>query len=121
VWDIRGILLCELSIRGWCGRVGDRSSETAGVCSPDRSSDLSCHHGEEFGAIDASSFSFGSLQATIPETPEEFNVSFMHGDHTLMVRETSIRNHLGRIRAILLLKTIHRKGQFLYFSLLAGN
>ena len=30
-----------------------------------------------------------------------------------MVREASIRNHLGRIRAILLLKTIHRQGQFL--------
>jgi hypothetical protein len=30
-----------------------------------------------------------------------------------MVGETSIRNHLGRVRAVLLLKTIHRKGQFL--------
>ena len=27
---------------------------------------------EEFGAIDASSFCFGSLQATLPEAPEEF-------------------------------------------------
>lgn len=51
--------------------------------------------GEEFGTIDASSFCFGSLQATLPEAPEEFNVSCMHGDHTLMVGETSIRNHLG--------------------------
>src|SRR5216683_2112564 len=66
---------------------------------------------EELGAIDTSSF--GSLQATLPEAPEEFNVSCMHGDHTLMVRETSIRNHLSRIRTILLLKTIHRQGQFL--------
>ena len=48
--------------------------------------------GEEFGAIDASSFCFGSLQATLPEAPEEFNVSCMHGDHALMVRETSIRD-----------------------------
>src|SRR5207245_6494169 len=60
--------------------------------------------GEEFGAIDASSFCFGSLQATLPEAPEEFNVSCMHGDHALMVRETSIRDHLSRIRTILLLK-----------------
>jgi hypothetical protein len=46
---------------------------------------------EEFGTIDASSFCFGSLQATLPKAPEEFNVSW--GDHTLMVRETSIRDH----------------------------
>src|SRR5438105_3400311 len=69
--------------------------------------------GEEFGAIDASTFCLGSLQATLPEAPEEFNISCMHGNHTLMVRETSIRNHLSRIRAMLLLKTIHGQRQFL--------
>jgi hypothetical protein len=37
----------------------------------------------------------------------------MHGDHALMVSEISIRNHLGRIRAVLFLKTIHRKRQLL--------
>src|SRR5437667_2127002 len=69
--------------------------------------------GEEFGAIDASSSSFGSSQATFPDAPEKFNASLMHGDHALMVSEISIRNHLGRIRALLFLKAVHRKCQFL--------
>ena len=68
---------------------------------------------EEFSTIDASSFCFGPSQATLTEAPEKFNASLMHGDHALMVSEISIRNHLGRIRAELFLKTIHRKRQFL--------
>ena len=68
---------------------------------------------EEFSTIDASSFCFGPSQATLTEAPEKFNASLMHGDHALMVSEISIRNHLGRIRAVLFLKTIHRKRQFL--------
>ena len=52
--------------------------------------------GEEFGAIDASSFCFGSLQATIPEAPEEFNVSFMDGDHTLLTNEYDGRRVLPK-------------------------
>jgi len=64
---------------------------------------------EEFGAIDASSFCFRPSQATLTEAPEKFNASLMHGDHALMVSEISIRNHMSRIRAVLFLKTIHRK------------
>lgn len=68
---------------------------------------------EEFGTIDASSFRFRPSQATLTEAPEKFNASLMHGDHALVVSEISIRNHLGGIGAVLFLKTIHRKGQFL--------
>ncbi len=68
---------------------------------------------EEFGTIDASAFCFGPSQATLTEASEELNASLMHGDHALMVGEISIRNHLGRIRAVLFLKTIHGKRQFL--------
>ena len=68
---------------------------------------------EEFGTIDASSFGFGPSQATLTEAAKKFDASLMHSDHTLMVSEISIGNHLGRIGAVLFLKTIHRKRQFL--------
>ena len=68
---------------------------------------------EEFGTIDASAFCFGPSQATLTEASEELNASLMHGDHALMVGEISIRNHLSRIRAVLFLKAVHRKCQFL--------